>query len=63
MKESDYLLLQTSVFSGITTEEIKDMLSCLSAREVTFGKDEIIFSYGTRLTSIEIGRASCRERV
>lgn len=59
MKDSDYQLLQTSVFSGITTEEIKDMLSCLSAREVTFGKDEIIFSYGTRLTSIGIVLDGC----
>ena len=59
MKDSDYQLLQTSVFSGITTEEIKDMLSCLSAREVTFGKDEIIFSYGKHLTSIGIVLDGC----
>ena len=36
MTNDDLLLLQTSVFTGITTDEIRDMLSCLSARETTF---------------------------
>ena len=31
MTNDDLLLLQTSVFTGITTDEIRDMLSCLSA--------------------------------
>ena len=30
------------------------MLSCLSARETTFIKDEIIFSYGETITGIGI---------
>ncbi len=59
MKESDYQLLQHLVFSGITTEEIKAMLTCLSAREATFRKDEIIFSYGKQLTSIGIVLDGC----
>lgn len=46
MTNDDLLLLQTSVFTGITTDEIRDMLSCLSARETTFIKDEIIFPMG-----------------
>ena len=54
MTNDDLLLLQTSVFTGITTDEIRDMLSCLSARETTFIKDEIIFSYGENITSIGI---------
>lgn len=36
-----------------------DMLTCLSAREVTFRKDEIIFSYGKQLTSIGIVLDGC----
>ena len=54
MTNDDLLLLQTSVFTGITTDEIRDMLSCLSARETTFIKDEIIFSYGETITGIGI---------
>ena len=54
MTNDDLLLLQTSVFTGITTDEIRDMLSCLSARETTFTKDEIIFSYGENITGIGI---------
>ena len=54
MTNDDLLLLQTSVFTGITTDEIRDMLSCLSARETTFTKDEIIFSYGETITGIGI---------
>lgn len=54
MTNDDLLLLQTSVFTGITTDEIRDMLSCLSARETTFSKDEIIFSYGETITGIGI---------
>ena len=54
MTNDDLLLLQTSVFTGITTDEIRDMLSCLSARETTFIKDEIIFSYGETITCIGI---------
>ena len=52
MTNDDLLLLQTSVFTGIATDEIRDMLSCLSARETTFIKDEIIFSYGETITGI-----------
>lgn len=54
MTETDFVLLQKSVFTGITTDEISSMLSCLSARETTFQKDEIIFSYGQHITSIGI---------
>ena len=54
MTNDDLLLLQTSVFTGIATDEIRDMLSCLSARETTFLKDEIIFSYGENITGIGI---------
>ena len=54
MTNDDLLLLQTSVFTWITTDEIRDMLSCLSARETTFIKDEIIFSYGETITGIGI---------
>ena len=55
MTNDDLLLLQTSVFTGIATDEIRDMLSlALSARETTFTKDEIIFSYGETITGIGI---------
>ena len=54
MLDNDLLLLQKSVFTGITTDEINAMLSCLSAREAAFQKDEIIFSYGQNITSIGI---------
>ena len=63
MTNDDLLLLQTSVFTGITTDEIRDMLSCLSARETTFIKDEIIFSYGETITGIGIvleGSVHCK---
>lgn len=59
MTNDDLLLLQTSVFTGITTDEIRDMLSCLSARETTFIKDEIIFSYGETITGIGIVLREC----
>ena len=54
MLDNDLLLLQKAVFTGITTDEINAMLSCLSAREAAFQKDEIIFSYGQNITSIGI---------
>lgn len=54
MRTTDYQILQDSVFTGITIDEIKEMLTCLSARERTFSKDEMIYSYGEHITCLGI---------
>ena len=59
MNDNDYLTLQKSVFTGISIDEIHDMLSCLSARESTYQKDEIIFSYGKHITCLGIVLEGC----
>ena len=59
MKTTDYQILQDSVFTGITIDEIKEMLTCLSARERIFQKDEIIYSYGEHITCLGIVLEGC----
>lgn len=49
----NYLFLQnTSLFRGMKEYEIKEMLSCLTAREQSYKKDEIIFHAGNTVTEI-----------
>lgn len=47
-------LPQIPVFAGISSEEIPKMLSCFSAEEHFFEKNQIIFSYGQNIKHIGI---------
>lgn len=50
----NYLFLQnTPLFRGIREDELREMLSCLSAREKTYKKDEVILRAGN--TAFEVG--------
>lgn len=49
----DYeFLAGTSLFNGVNPAEIQGMLSCLSAREKKYKKDEIIFAAGSQVREI-----------
>lgn len=48
-----FFLSNTNLFHGIREDEIRHMISCLSAREKTYKKNEIIFRAGD--TVYEIG--------
>lgn len=48
------VLLNSYLFSGIKREEVKHLLSCLSANEKHYGKEEIILSVGEKMDSIGI---------
>ncbi|MDO5016425.1 MAG: Crp/Fnr family transcriptional regulator [Eubacteriales bacterium] len=51
----DYsFLASTALFQGIREDEIKHLMSCLSAREVNYRKGEIIYSTDTVVTDIGI---------
>ncbi len=58
MTNDDLLLLQTSVFTGITTDEIRDMLSCLCTGDDIYQRRDH-FSYGETITSIGIVLEEC----
>ena len=41
-----FFLANTPLFHGISESEISEMLSCLSAKERKFKKDEVMFRAG-----------------
>ncbi|MBQ7670482.1 MAG: Crp/Fnr family transcriptional regulator [Clostridia bacterium] len=47
-----FFLANTSLFHGIREDEIKDLLSCLNAREKTYKKDETILRAGDTVSQI-----------
>lgn len=47
-----FFLSNTPLFHGIREDEIKEMLSCLNAREKTYKKDEVVFRSGSSVTEI-----------
>lgn len=47
-----FFLANTPLFHGIKEDEIKEMLSCLNAREHSYRKDEVIFRAGSSVDEI-----------
>ena len=47
-----FFLSNTPLFHGIREDEIREMLSCLNAREKTYKKDETVFRSGSSITEI-----------
>lgn len=47
-----FFLANTPLFHGIKEDEIKEMLSCLNAREHSYRKDEVIFRAGSSVGEI-----------
>ena len=47
-----FFLANTPLFHGIREDEIKDLLSCLNAREKTYKKDETILRAGDTVSQI-----------
>ena len=47
-----FFLANTPLFHGVDENEVKDMLTCLGAREQKFKKDEIIFRAGDTVREI-----------
>ena len=47
-----FFLTNTPLFHGIKEDEIKEMLSCLNAREHSYRKDEVIFRAGSSVGEI-----------
>ncbi|MCR4646206.1 MAG: hypothetical protein K5695_12495 [Oscillospiraceae bacterium] len=48
----NFFLTNTLLFHGIKEEEIKEMLSCLNARERSYSKDEVIIRAGLSVKEI-----------
>ena len=49
---NSFFLANTPLFHGVTEDEIQELLSCLSAREHRYKKDEIVFRAGTSIREI-----------
>ncbi len=47
-----FFLSNTPLFHGIREDEIREMLTCLNAREKTYKKDETVFRSGSSVTEI-----------
>ena len=47
-----FFLANTPLFHGIKEDEIKEMLSCLNARERSYKKDDVIFRAGSSVNEI-----------
>ena len=55
MKSIDYSFLShTMLFQGISEDEVKEMLSCLSAKIQTFQKNETIYHVGACVSALGI---------
>ena len=54
MKEYIEVLEQTSLFSGITKEDIEIMLKCLDARQIEYKRNEMIIWEGSIINDIGI---------
>ena len=52
MKDYIKVLKNTNMFSGINEEEISSMLSCLSAKTMTYHKNEYILRSGEQIHSV-----------
>ena len=56
-----FSLTNTPLFHGILEEELRELLSCLNAREKEYKKGEIIFRAGESITElglVEEGRVN-----
>lgn len=54
MKHNIKILMNSSLFQGVSEQDLEAMLSCLGANERKYKKNDIILLAGTRVTSVGI---------